>query len=521
MLKPIANGFYRDLVAGKVEGCDKDTLLSVNGLAEDRRILDSYLYTRFLEYAEPHLPKEITSKLTSLKKITDLRFPHEWYPEARRMQRKIHLHVGPTNSGKTYSALKRLTEAKSGIYCGPLRLLAHEIFERMNNNGIACNLVTGEEKRIISEDATLTSSTVEMVELNRDLEVAVVDEIQMMGDRTRGWAWTQALLGLRAQEIHLCGEESVVPLIKQICEAIDDEVTVHRYKRLTPLSISEKSLGGNYENVKKGDCVVTFARKDIFEVKRAIERETGLRCAVVYGALPPESRALQAKAFNDAASNFDVLVASDAVGMGLNLNIKRIVFESVQKYDGKSFTFIHPPHLKQIAGRAGRFGTTYAQGEVTTFEQDDLSYVFEAMDTPTLFLKTAGIHPTLDIIEMFSAQMPDAPFSSVLQTFEDMATVSGKYFLCNYGDSKALAQSMDHLDMSVRDRYQFVSAPTPLRDTACLQAIIEMATLYSENKDIDLKKLVKLPAAKESVTKTKLDQLESCHKIIMIYKWLR
>lgn len=108
-------------------------------------------------------------------------------------------------------------------------------------------------------------------------------------------------------------------MVKKLCEAIDDEVTVHRYNRLTPLTISEKSLNGSYKNVKKGDCVVTFARKDIFEVKKAIERETGLKCAVVYGALPPESRALQAKAFNDAASNFDVLVASDAVGMGLNL----------------------------------------------------------------------------------------------------------------------------------------------------------------------------------------------------------
>lgn len=76
-----------------------------------------------------------------------------------------------------------------------MRLLAHEIYERMNDNGISCNLITGEEKRIVSEDAALTSSTVEMVELNRDLEVAVIDEIQMIGDRTRGWAWTQALLG--------------------------------------------------------------------------------------------------------------------------------------------------------------------------------------------------------------------------------------------------------------------------------------------------------------------------------------
>ena len=80
---------------------------------------------------------------------------------------------------------------------------------------------------------------------------------------------------------------------------------------------------------------------------------------------------------------------------------------------------------------------------------------------------------------------------------------------------------MDHLELSVRDRYQFVSAPTPLRDTACLQAVVDMATSFSKNEDINLKKLVKLPAEKESVTKTKLDQLESCHKIIMIYKWLR
>jgi ATP-dependent RNA helicase SUPV3L1/SUV3 len=110
-------------------------------------------------------------------------------------------------------------------------------------------------------------------------------------------------------------------LVTQLCEAIDDEIEVHHYKRLTPLSISKSSLNGSYKNVTKGDCVVTFARKDIFDVKKAIEKQTGLRCAVVYGALPPESRALQAKAFNDAASQFDVLVASDAVGMGLNLYV--------------------------------------------------------------------------------------------------------------------------------------------------------------------------------------------------------
>lgn len=111
----------------------------------------------------------------------------------------------------------------------------------------------------------------------------------------------------------------MVPLVQEICDGLNDTVEVHHYERLTPLTISKKSLNGSYKNVKKGDCVVTFARKDIFEVKRAIEKETGLRCAVVYGALPPESRALQAKSFNDEDNEIDVLVASDAVGMGLNL----------------------------------------------------------------------------------------------------------------------------------------------------------------------------------------------------------
>jgi len=111
----------------------------------------------------------------------------------------------------------------------------------------------------------------------------------------------------------------VVPLVKEICEALNDEVEVHHYERLTPLSISPESLYGSYKNVRKGDCVVTFARKDIFEVKKAIETQTALRCAVVYGALPPESRAIQAKAFNEDDSDVHVLVASDAVGMGLNL----------------------------------------------------------------------------------------------------------------------------------------------------------------------------------------------------------
>ncbi|CAG8746194.1 14658_t:CDS:2, partial [Cetraspora pellucida] len=296
---------------------------------------------------------------------------------------KIVLHVGPTNSGKTYNALKCLENANSGVYCGPLRLLAHEVFDRFNNKGVPCNLVTGEERRVLEGiNVPLTSSTIEMVNLQKQVDVAVIDEIQMLSDQQRGWAWTQALLGLQAKEIHICGEPSAVPLVKSICQSINEDIEVREYKRLSTLEICPKSLDGDLKKIKKGDCVVTFSRKSIFSLKHEIEAATGLRCAVAYGSLPPETRSQQAKLFNDPNSGFDVLVASDAIGMGLNLNIKRIVFESVKKYDGIGIRHIPIPQIKQIAGRAGRFGTENTIGEVTAIEDMDLRYVHQAMEAP-------------------------------------------------------------------------------------------------------------------------------------------
>jgi len=237
------------------------------------------------------------------------------------------MHVGPTNSGKTHNALIRLQSAESGAYLSPLRLLAHEIYERMNAAGKPCNLVTGEERRyggvVVNGEETqkvmMTSCTIEMADMSRQIEVAVIDEIQMLADPQRGWAWTQALMSLPAKELHLCGEPTVVDLVKNICALTNEEVEIHRYDRLSKLEVQEESLKGRLDKIQKGDCVVTFSRRNIFLLKKAIEAETRLRCAVAYGALPPESRSLQAKLFNDPTSGYDVLVASDAIGMGLNL----------------------------------------------------------------------------------------------------------------------------------------------------------------------------------------------------------
>ena len=260
--------------------------------------------------------------LLSQAVLADLRYPTEWYPDARKVQRTIHLHVGPTNSGKTYHALQRLEQAESGIYAGPLRLLAHEVFTRLNAKGKACNLVTGDEQVIVQngeEDAQMYSCTVEMVALGSKFDVAVIDEIQMMAHPERGWAWTQALLGLRAKELHVCGETRSVPIIKELAAAMGDKLVIHTYERLNPLKVMSASLNGRLSLLRKGDAVVVFSKVGIHAMKKAIEKATGRRVAIVYGALPPEIRAHQAKLFNDEDNDYDFLVASDAIGMGLNL----------------------------------------------------------------------------------------------------------------------------------------------------------------------------------------------------------
>ena len=334
--------------------------------------LDQY-YTKMLyEWAslpegrkalEDVVPPDVVGRMDALFHAADLSHIGWEYATTRRMpKRKFIMHVGPTNSGKTHNALRALAAAKRGMYAGPLRLLAYEIYDRLNKGQIIplgaepdpeaepdpqtnidlgvgpgkkkqvvvtktanpkyarqCNMITGEEQKIVSPEAPLLSCTVEMTPFSTDWDVAVIDEIQLIADRQRGGAWTAALVGISAKEIHLCGEEAAVPLVEAIVRDLGDTVEINRYQRLTPLVVADKSLEGDLGNVRKGDCAVTFSRTGLFELKRRIETATRLRCALAYGRLPPEIRSEQAALFNDPKSDYHVLVGSDAVGMGLNL----------------------------------------------------------------------------------------------------------------------------------------------------------------------------------------------------------
>lgn len=351
--------------------------------AENAQTIDALLSRLFYEWANSPAGEEAllaTQSVTEdtidamqrLFRVADLSDQISLFPSARSWPaRKIIMHVGPTNSGKTHNALRALAAAKTGIYGGPLRLLAHEIWERLNKGQIVplgmdadegaepdldnnidggtpfdiesnpnspsapakpiiqkggdprfarvCNLITGEEQRILDQNTNRMSCTIEMIPYHTHFDVAVIDEIQMISDTERGGSWTNALLGLNASEVHVCGEESAVPLVKELLKDTGDDIVVNRYQRLSPLRVGTESLGGDLTKVQKGDCVVSFSRRGIFSVKGQIERKTGIKCAVAYGRLPPEIRSEQARLFNDPECGYDVLVGSDAIGLGLNL----------------------------------------------------------------------------------------------------------------------------------------------------------------------------------------------------------
>eukprot|EP00601_Ochromonadales_sp_CCMP2298_P008991 CAMPEP_0173197620 /NCGR_PEP_ID=MMETSP1141-20130122/16262_1 /TAXON_ID=483371 /ORGANISM="non described non described, Strain CCMP2298" /LENGTH=797 /DNA_ID=CAMNT_0014122381 /DNA_START=155 /DNA_END=2548 /DNA_ORIENTATION=- len=365
------------------------------------------LFAAALAQAESDLAELIVA-FKSLSTTSDLSVPHNWYPVTRCAKRRIIYHGGPTNSGKTYHALQRLRDADpakgGGLYCGPLRLLALEVFETLNRQGVFTSLLTGQERREVP-GATHVSSTLEMVNMSKAYDVVVIDEIQMIADKDRGYAWTRALLGLQANEIHLCGGLEAESIVRSLVESAGDEFELKNYERLSTLEIEPQALRGDYSKVQPGDCIVAFSKADIFSIRREIEKHTPYKCAVIYGQLPPETRSTQARLFNEEDTGFDVLVASDAIGMGLNLNIRRIVFHTTLKRNKTGVYWVEPSGVKQIAGRAGRLSSKFKVGLVTAWQEVDLAYVRAVMAWDIPQITSAGIFPSVEQVELFAEQL--------------------------------------------------------------------------------------------------------------------
>lgn len=354
----------------------------------DREELDE----NFIQYAVSEQSKKICTKtlleLVMLykddrirKKVAQLvpSRPEMEFPESLEMNRRFILHIGPTNSGKTYHALERLKGAKSGVYLGPLRLLALEVYEKMKEYGTPCTMLTGQEC-IEEPDSRVTASTIEMLDIDRVYDVVVIDEAQMIADTDRGHSWTRAILGIKAKEIHICMSPTAEQVVTHLIALCHDSWERNYYERKTPL-VCEKQAFVFPNDVKPGDALIVFSKKSVLDIAGRLEAR-GISSSVIYGSLPPEIRRKQMQLFHNGTNQ--VVVSTDAIGMGLNLPVQRIVFIETEKFDGTQQRKLTISEVKQIAGRAGRFGV-YDTGYVTAMGAEELKYIdslYEATELP-------------------------------------------------------------------------------------------------------------------------------------------
>lgn len=384
----------------------------------------------------------------------------EGFATARAVVRKLRLFVGPTNSGKTHAAMDRLAEADSGCYLAPLRLLALEGQEALETRGRPCSLVTGEE-RDVRPGAAHVSSTIEMVNTNRVWGACVIDEIQMIGDADRGWAWTQAVAGVAAPEIIMTGSADAIPYVKRLVEATGEDLEIVEFTRKSPLRVQEEKVP--LSEVRRGDAVVAFSRKDVMALRRELLGRDHT-VSVIYGALSPEVRRAEARRFREGTA--DVLVATDAIGMGLNLPIARVVLSTTRKFDGREERELTASEIRQIGGRAGRYGM-HEEGRVAVLDGESINPVRRALTTPPVPPEDPRpwISPNLTHVEAIAEELDTDSLTRVLRTAgQELLRAHQTFRMTDLEGRIQAATAVDRakLPLSVRDL--LARCPIDVRD---------------------------------------------------------
>nr|WP_318508955.1 DEAD/DEAH box helicase [Bacillus sp. T3] len=282
------------------------------------------------------------------------------------------------------------------MYLAPLRLLALEVYDKLNADGVPCSLKTGEEEKM-TEGATHISCTVEMFYEKDHFDVIVIDEAQMLADKDRGFSWYKAITKANANEVHIIGSRNIKEMLLQLLG--DSSVEIHEYKREIPLEVEKKEF--SLSHTKKGDALVCFSRRRVLETAARLQSMKH-KVSMIYGSMPPETRKKQIQRFNDGETT--TIVSTDAIGMGLNLPIRRIVFLENEKFDGTRRRRLSSQEVKQIAGRAGRKGI-YDVGKVAfTSNIGSMKRLLQMEDEPVL---SFAIAPTNAVFERFQRYYRD------------------------------------------------------------------------------------------------------------------
>jgi ATP-dependent RNA helicase SUPV3L1/SUV3 len=512
-----AEEFVRDIAEQADDaGFDPRVFLGVLDELETSEPAD-YVFERIRQRVEHAIEREQEERHAARTKesINLAEYP-ESFEVASRMQRKFIALLGPTNSGKTHRAMEALAKARSGAYLAPLRLLALENYERLqaaNPHGepIKVSLITGEERRI-AEGSTHVASTVEMLDSKTPIEVAVIDEIQMLADRDRGAAWTAAVCGAPASTVYLVGAPEARRAIEALAERLEVPLEVHILKRMAPLAM-EPSPVRKLSNLRRGDAVIAFSRRDVL-MWRDMITEKGLSVATVYGNLSPEVRRAQAERFREGQA--DIVVGTDALAMGLNMPIARIVMTTAVKYNGYEEEEISAALAKQIAGRAGRFGV-HEEGFVAGYD-DDTHEVMRALmkeKIPPVPASGFAVAPSLEQLHRISSVTGETSLVKLLRRFVHNIDVPDGFFYPRITeDQNERAEWLDTLDLTVAEKFMLSLVPISSR-VPMLQSAWEHWAL-----SLAKKKVSRLTPHPEGLLWKNLQEVEDTCRMYSAYAWL-
>ncbi len=434
------------------------------------------------------------------------------YPLARSMNRKLKFFVGPTNSGKTYDAMRELKSANSGLYLAPLRLLALEGYEELKESNIEVSLITGEEQ-MINEEAAHVCSTIEMFDFNLDVDVAIIDEVQMLDDIDRGWAWVNAIIGCPAKKVIMTGSVNALGAVKKIASYLGEELEIVRYQRKTPLKVMARHV--SLENLEPATALIAFSRSDVLKLKQRLQKK--YRVSIIYGNLSPEVRRDEARKFREKKS--EILIATDAIAMGLNLPIKNILFTSDTKFDGVARRKISVNEIVQIAGRAGRY-KLFDVGYLGATRKDVLAYIKEEFKQPIKTIKQPFcVKINNEQLEALASHIKTNSLTRVLKYFKDNMSFDGPFIAANISSMIEAAKIVDKREkLGLEEKYLLAQAPITTKSTIILQAYEAYVAAVLKNRVCRYKPSITLP--KKAVTQKDLLLVEDEVKKISLYLWL-
>ena len=428
----LARGWTDSLIERFLGDADREERYSSDPAApplqwyrEDRvlaREQDATITRALRRTAQRHARKRATGRRMRER---DFSLFKEYFPHARALERRFVYFCGPTNSGKTYQALNALCQHSSGVYLAPLRLLALEGQEEIERRGKLCSLLTGDE-RDIKPDALFRAQTIESLNYDEEVEAILIDEVQMLVDEQRGEHWVSALIGAPAATIYLAGSPEALAYIQQISAYVGGSLEVHTTERLTPLHVDARKRSLAEALAPKGQkAFIVFSRQAVFDLKDAVD-EQGQRAAVIYGSLGPAVRRKEAERFR--SGECPVLIATDAIGMGLNLPIDRLYVVATQKWDGTKERPLTPGELRQIAGRAGRY-TKSKTGLVGAVFDADLDRVRRVVETPPAVLPVRRLRLglTLPLANELAQLRNTQSLAKVMEFFSIMKDSSGLF----------------------------------------------------------------------------------------------